>query len=121
MDVGLFNHLNLYYPIKLFFNKALMFPIQLAGSSPVPEVEETSEKPEEEEVDDVAVDCAPPTAKWYNPKTKVRLHYELLKFVHVLTDGSPSDDLIFAPIVVLYEEGPLSFGWDYHVFQDGSP
>jgi hypothetical protein len=36
---------------------------------------------------------------------------------HVLTDGSPSDDLIFALIIVLYKEGPLSFGWDYHVFQ----
>jgi hypothetical protein len=35
----------------------------------------------------------------------------------VLTDGIPSDDLIFALIIVLYEEGPISFGRDYHVFQ----
>jgi hypothetical protein len=33
---------------------------------------------------------------------------------HVLIDGSPSDDLIFAFIIVLYEEGPLCFGQDYH-------
>jgi hypothetical protein len=36
---------------------------------------------------------------------------------HVLTDGRSSDDLIFALIIVLYEEGSLSFGWDYHDFQ----
>jgi hypothetical protein len=33
-----------------------------------------------------------------------------------LTDGSPSDDLIFA-LIVLYEEGPLSLGQGYHVIQ----
>jgi hypothetical protein len=47
----------------------------------------------------------------------VRYHHFLGKDDHVLTHGSPSDDLIFAPIIVLYEEGPVSFGWDYHVFQ----
>jgi hypothetical protein len=36
---------------------------------------------------------------------------------HVLTDGSPADDLIFALIIVLYEERPVSFGRDYHDFQ----
>jgi hypothetical protein len=35
---------------------------------------------------------------------------------HVFTDGSPSDDLIFAHIIVLSEEGRLSFEWDYIVF-----
>jgi predicted HTH domain antitoxin len=40
---------------------------------------------------------------------------------HVLIDGSPSDDLILALLIVLYEEGPLSFGRDYHVLTDGSP
>jgi hypothetical protein len=39
-----------------------------------------------------------------------RDHHFLGKDDHVLTDGSPSDDLIFAPIIVLYEQGPLSFG-----------
>jgi hypothetical protein len=34
-----------------------------------------------------------------------------------LTDGSPSDDLIFALIIVLNEEGPPCFGQDYQVFQ----
>jgi WD40 repeat protein len=43
-------------------------------------------------------------------------HHFLGKDDHVLTDGSPSEDLIFALVIVLYEEGPLSFGWDYHVF-----
>jgi hypothetical protein len=46
----------------------------------------------------------------------VQDHHFLGQDDHVLTDGSPSDDLIFALIIVLYEEGPLSFGWDYHVF-----
>jgi hypothetical protein len=35
----------------------------------------------------------------------------------VLTDGSSSDDQIFAHIIVRYEEGPLCFGLDYHDFQ----
>jgi hypothetical protein len=35
----------------------------------------------------------------------------------VLTDGSPSDNLIFTDIIVLYEEGPLSFGWNYYVIR----
>jgi hypothetical protein len=47
----------------------------------------------------------------------VRDHHFLEKDDHVLTDGSPSDNLVFAPILVLFEEGPLSFGRDYHVFQ----
>jgi hypothetical protein len=47
----------------------------------------------------------------------VRDHHFLGKDDHGLTDGSPSDDLIFALIIVLYEEGPLNFGWDYHTFQ----
>jgi hypothetical protein len=44
----------------------------------------------------------------------VRDHHFLGKDDHVLTDGSPSDDLIFAIIIFLCEEGPLSFGRDYH-------
>jgi hypothetical protein len=36
---------------------------------------------------------------------------------HTLTYGSPSDDLIFALIIMLYEEEALSFGRDYHVFR----
>jgi hypothetical protein len=36
----------------------------------------------------------------------VRGHHFLGKDDRVLTDGSPSDDLIFALIIVLYEEGP---------------
>jgi hypothetical protein len=47
----------------------------------------------------------------------VRDHHFLGKDNHVLTNGSPSDDLIFALIIVLCEEGPLSFGQDYHVIQ----
>ncbi len=35
----------------------------------------------------------------------VRDHHLLGKDDHVVTDGSPADDLIFAPIIVLYEEG----------------
>jgi hypothetical protein len=46
-------------------------------------------------------------------------HHFLGKDDLVLTDGSPSDDLIFALITVIYEEGPLIFGLDYHVFQRG--
>jgi hypothetical protein len=37
----------------------------------------------------------------------VRDHHLLGKDDHVLTDGSPSDDLIFVLIIVLYEEEPL--------------
>jgi hypothetical protein len=44
-------------------------------------------------------------------------HHFLGKDNHVLTDGSPSDNLIFALIIVLYEEGPLSLGWDNQIFQ----
>jgi hypothetical protein len=47
----------------------------------------------------------------------VQDHHFLWKDDHVLTDGSPSDDLIFALIIVLYEEGPPSFGRDNHDFQ----
>jgi hypothetical protein len=46
----------------------------------------------------------------------VRDHHFLGKDDHVLTDGSPSDDLIFAFIIVLCEEGPQIF-----LFRDGSP
>jgi hypothetical protein len=46
----------------------------------------------------------------------VRDHHFLGKDDHVLTDDSPSDDLICAPIIVLYEEGPLNIDQDYHVF-----
>jgi hypothetical protein len=42
----------------------------------------------------------------------VRDHYFLGKDDNVLTDSSPSDDLIFALIIVLYEEGQLTFGWN---------
>jgi hypothetical protein len=45
----------------------------------------------------------------------VRDHHFLEKDDLVLTDGSPSDDLIFAPVIVLYEEGPLCLRRDYHV------
>jgi hypothetical protein len=44
-------------------------------------------------------------------------HHFLGKVDHVLTDASPSDDLIFALIIALWEEGRLSFGQDYHVIQ----
>jgi hypothetical protein len=47
----------------------------------------------------------------------VRDRHCLGKDDHGLTDGSPSDDLIFALAIVLYAEGPLRFGRDYHVFQ----
>jgi hypothetical protein len=47
----------------------------------------------------------------------VRDHHFLGKDDHVLTDGSPPDDMIFAPIIVLCEAGPLSFV----CFKDGSP
>jgi hypothetical protein len=47
----------------------------------------------------------------------VRDHHFLGKDDQVLTDGSSSDDLIFALITVLCEEEPLSFGRDYHVIQ----
>jgi hypothetical protein len=47
----------------------------------------------------------------------VRDHHFVMKDDHVLTDVSPSDDLIFVLIVLLYEEGPLTFRRDYHVFQ----
>jgi hypothetical protein len=47
----------------------------------------------------------------------VQDHHFFGKDDHVLTDGSPSDDLIFALIIVLYEEEPLSLGKDYHVIQ----
>jgi hypothetical protein len=43
---------------------------------------------------------------------------------HALIDGSPSDDLIFAPSIVLCDEGPRSFGWDRGTtmfFKIGSP
>jgi hypothetical protein len=50
----------------------------------------------------------------------VQDHHFLGKDNHGLTVGSPSDNLIFALIIVLYEEGPLSFGRDYKV-KDGSP
>jgi hypothetical protein len=46
----------------------------------------------------------------------VQDHHFLGKDDHVLTDGSLSDNLIFAFIIGLYQEGPLSFGRDYHVF-----
>jgi hypothetical protein len=42
----------------------------------------------------------------------VRDHHFLGKDDHVLTDGSSSEDLIFALIIVLHEEGPLCFGRD---------
>jgi hypothetical protein len=51
----------------------------------------------------------------------LRDHHFLGKDDHVLTDGSPSDDLVFALMLVLYEERPQSFGRDYHVFQRWSP
>jgi hypothetical protein len=44
-------------------------------------------------------------------------HHFLGKDDHALTDGSSSDDLIFAFVVLLDEEGPLSFGRDYQVYQ----
>jgi hypothetical protein len=47
----------------------------------------------------------------------IQEHHFLGKDDHVLTGGSPSDELIFAPFILLYEEGPQSFGWDYHVLQ----
>jgi hypothetical protein len=46
----------------------------------------------------------------------IRDHHFIQKDENVLTDGSPSDSLIFAHIV-LYEEGPLYFGLDYHVLK----
>jgi hypothetical protein len=51
----------------------------------------------------------------------VRDHYFLGKDDHVLTDYSPPDDLIFILIIVLYEEGQLSFGQDYHVLCEEGP
>jgi hypothetical protein len=44
----------------------------------------------------------------------VQDHHFLGKDGHVLTDGSPSDDLIFAHYSS-YEKGPLRLGQDYHV------
>jgi hypothetical protein len=46
----------------------------------------------------------------------VRDHHFSGKDDNVFTDGSPSDDLIFALIIGLYEEGPQRFERDYHVF-----
>jgi hypothetical protein len=47
----------------------------------------------------------------------VRENNFLGKDDHVLTDGSSLDAVIFALIIVLYEDGPLRFGRDYHVIQ----
>jgi hypothetical protein len=46
----------------------------------------------------------------------VRDHSFLGKDDRVWTDGTPLDDLKYALIIVLYEEGPQSFWRDYHVF-----
>jgi hypothetical protein len=48
----------------------------------------------------------------------VRDYHFLGKDDHVLTDGSPSDDLIFAPIIVLFEEGPLNLGGTTMFFKE---
>jgi hypothetical protein len=47
----------------------------------------------------------------------VKNHNFLGKDDPVLADFSPSDDLIFALVIVLCEKGRQSFGRDYHVIQ----
>jgi hypothetical protein len=42
-------------------------------------------------------------------------YHFLEKDDHVLTDGSPSDDLISSPVIVLCEAGALNFLRDYHL------